>query len=64
MPHTLLHFNQTIMCEDITKIVTRHTDKNTVSYSQISETILNLNGQLHGKDRQSPVSSLNTPTPQ
>ena len=47
-----------------TKIDNQLNDKSTVSYNKIFETMLNLDDQLTGKDKQSPVYSLNMPTPQ
>jgi hypothetical protein len=47
-----------------TKMDNRLNDKNTVSYNKIFKTVLNLDGQLTGKGKQSPVYSLNMPAPQ
>jgi hypothetical protein len=47
-----------------TKMDNQLNGKNTVSCNKIFEILLNLDSQLTGKDKQSPVYSLNSPTSQ
>ena len=47
-----------------TKMDNQSNDKNMVSCNKIFQTILSLDAQLTGRGKQSPVSSLNTQTPE